>query len=61
MAGEYWVKDVVQLEHATIASGGAPPPADAYTINGQPGPNYNCSKQGNLYKQFKILSVIMHL
>ena len=47
LAGEYWQKDVVQLEHTTLASGGSPPPADAYTINGQPGPNYNCSNNGN--------------
>ncbi|KAL3737528.1 hypothetical protein ACJRO7_019124 [Eucalyptus globulus] len=41
--GEYWLKDVVQLEKAVLASGGGPPPADAFTINGHPGPNYNCS------------------
>ncbi|WCJ22442.1 laccase 6 [Euphorbia peplus] len=43
MLGEYWLQDVVQLERRTLATGGAPPPADAYTINGHPGPNYNCS------------------
>lgn len=47
MAGEYYNKDVVQLERATIASGGNPPVTDAYTINGHPGPNYNCSNNGN--------------
>ncbi|KAL2233772.1 UNVERIFIED_CONTAM: Laccase-6 [Sesamum indicum] len=41
--GEYWLKDVLQLEQAVLASGGGPPIADAYTINGHPGPNYNCS------------------
>ncbi|KAF8412088.1 hypothetical protein HHK36_000042 [Tetracentron sinense] len=41
--GEYWLKDLIQLERGVLASGGAPPPADAYTINGHPGPNYNCS------------------
>ncbi|KAK7275389.1 hypothetical protein RIF29_16505 [Crotalaria pallida] len=41
--GEYWLQDLQQIEHATVASGGAPPTADAYTINGHPGPNYNCS------------------
>lgn len=46
MAGEYWLKDLVQIEQATLASGGAPPRADAYTINGHPGPNYNCSTDG---------------
>ncbi|KHN06323.1 Laccase-6 [Glycine soja] len=41
--GEYWLQDLQQIENATIASGGPPPIADAYTINGHPGPNYNCS------------------
>ncbi|KAI4328936.1 hypothetical protein L6164_021249 [Bauhinia variegata] len=41
--GEYWVKDLVQIAKATLASGGSPPTVDAYTINGHPGPNYNCS------------------
>ncbi|KAG4119817.1 hypothetical protein ERO13_D11G103200v2 [Gossypium hirsutum] len=42
--GEYWLRDVVQLERQVLASGGAAPPADAFTINGHPGPNYNCSR-----------------
>ncbi|KAA8516194.1 hypothetical protein F0562_019373 [Nyssa sinensis] len=41
--GEYWLRDLLQLEQAVLASGGGPPPADAFTINGHPGPNYNCS------------------
>ncbi|KAL4622137.1 hypothetical protein ACB092_06G276100 [Castanea dentata] len=49
LLGEYYNKDVVQLERATIASGGNPPVTDAYTINGHPGPNYNCSKN-DVYK-----------
>lgn len=44
--GEYWMKDIMQVEQAVLASGGAPPPADAFTINGHPGPNYNCSANG---------------
>jgi laccase len=47
MLGEYWKQDVVQIERTTAASGGSPPVADAYTINGHPGPNYNCSNNGN--------------
>ncbi|KAK9202184.1 hypothetical protein WN944_017394 [Citrus x changshan-huyou] len=47
--GEYWLQDVVQLERQVIASGGAPPPSNAYTINGHPGPNYNCSAN-DVYK-----------
>ncbi|KAK4578061.1 hypothetical protein RGQ29_028263 [Quercus rubra] len=49
LLGEYWNKDVVQLERATIASGGNPPITDAYTINGHAGPNYNCSNN-DVYK-----------
>jgi hypothetical protein len=45
--GEYWLQDIVQLERQVVASGGGPPPANAYTINGHPGPNYNCSADGN--------------
>ncbi|XP_020227509.1 laccase-6 [Cajanus cajan] len=41
--GEYWMKDLQKIEYDTLASGGPPPIADAYTINGHPGPNYNCS------------------
>ncbi|XP_031092795.1 laccase-6 [Ipomoea triloba] len=41
--GEYWLQDATQLENAVLASGGGPPPADSFTINGHPGPNYNCS------------------
>lgn len=45
--GEYWNMDVVRLEKAVLAGGGGPPPADAYIINGHPGPLYNCSANGN--------------
>lgn len=59
MSGEYWVEDVVKLERSTLASGGNPPPSDAYTINGQPGPNYNCSLHGKpllyVYYSYKFI------
>ncbi|XP_077248526.1 laccase-6-like [Tasmannia lanceolata] len=47
--GEHWYKDVVKLERNVLASGGAPPIADSYLINGHPGPLYNCSKN-DVYK-----------
>ncbi|XP_012083172.1 laccase-6 [Jatropha curcas] len=47
--GEYWLQDIVQLERQVLASGGPPPPSNAYTINGHPGPNYNCSAN-DVYK-----------
>jgi len=46
IAGEYWLTDLVQIEQATLASRGAPPRLDAYTINGHPCPIYNCSTNG---------------
>lgn len=63
VAGEYWLRDVVQLERQVLASGGASPPADAFTINGHPGPNYNCSGNGKnltlfIYAAIKIKVVI---
>ncbi|KAJ4957362.1 hypothetical protein NE237_014145 [Protea cynaroides] len=47
--GEHWVRDVVPMEKEVLASGGGPPPADAFLINGHPGPNYNCSTN-DVYK-----------
>ncbi|KAJ0814741.1 putative laccase [Helianthus annuus] len=47
--GEYWQQDLVQLERSVMASGGSASIADAYTINGHPGPNYNCSAN-DVYK-----------
>ncbi|XP_076954492.1 laccase-6-like [Bidens hawaiensis] len=43
MLGEYWQQDLVHLEKTVMASGTGAPIADAYTINGHPGPKYNCS------------------
>ncbi|KAJ3706637.1 hypothetical protein LUZ61_010342 [Rhynchospora tenuis] len=42
--GEWWSMNPIQLEQSTLASGGAAPPAEAYVINGHPGPLYNCSE-----------------
>ncbi|KAL2468918.1 Laccase-6 [Forsythia ovata] len=47
--GEYYLRDALQIEQAVLASGGGPPTADAFTINGHPGPNYNCSTN-DVYK-----------
>ncbi|RWV92083.1 hypothetical protein GW17_00045580 [Ensete ventricosum] len=37
-----------ELENEVVASGGSPPPAEAYLINSHPGPRYNCSATGSL-------------
>lgn len=59
MIGEYWLRDVLQLEQSVLASGGGPPIADAYTINGHPGPNYNCSGNGKHNSISTILGEIL--
>ncbi|CAI9291597.1 unnamed protein product [Lactuca saligna] len=43
--GEWWKEDIMEVLEEFVASGGAPRDSDAYTINGQPGDLYPCSKQ----------------
>ncbi|GAB4862067.1 hypothetical protein Ancab_037321 [Ancistrocladus abbreviatus] len=43
--GEWWKVDIQQLYYAFLATGGDPNASDAFTINGQPGALYNCSKK----------------
>ena len=40
----------MEMINTSLRSGGDPKTADAFTINGQPGDLYNCSKEGNWYK-----------
>lgn len=43
-----WFKgDVMEIIETALESGAEPNKSDAFTINGQPGDLYNCSKQGN--------------
>ncbi|KAJ0975211.1 hypothetical protein J5N97_017176 [Dioscorea zingiberensis] len=49
--GEWWKADVDQVIAEALRTGADPNISDAYTINGQPGDLYNCSKQGT----FKVL------
>ncbi|KAK9286359.1 hypothetical protein L1049_014753 [Liquidambar formosana] len=44
--GEWWKKDVMEIPRNANMTGGEPILSDAYTINGQPGNLYPCSKQG---------------
>ncbi|KAG6588783.1 Laccase-14, partial [Cucurbita argyrosperma subsp. sororia] len=44
--GEWWKKDVMEIPDNAKRSGGEPILSDAYTINGQPGYFYPCSKKG---------------
>ncbi|KAF7126385.1 hypothetical protein RHSIM_Rhsim11G0091800 [Rhododendron simsii] len=42
-----WFKgDVMEIIQTALANGGEPNASDAFTINGQPGDLYNCSKPG---------------
>ncbi|KAJ9166883.1 hypothetical protein P3X46_021572 [Hevea brasiliensis] len=42
--GEWWKEGIMELYDAFLQSGGDPNVSDAYTINGQPGDLYPCSK-----------------
>ncbi|KAG4989876.1 hypothetical protein AAZX31_11G241500 [Glycine max] len=43
--GEWYKGDVMQIINSALATGDEPITSDAYTINGQPGDFYNCSKE----------------
>ncbi|KAG6406797.1 hypothetical protein SASPL_134408 [Salvia splendens] len=43
---EWWTMNVMDIEANAIKTGGEPMLSDAYTINGQPGDFYPCSRQG---------------
>ncbi|XP_057951034.1 laccase-1 [Malania oleifera] len=43
LLGEWWNKDVDEVEKEMMMYGGGPNASDAYTINGLPGPLYPCS------------------
>ncbi|XP_031276856.1 laccase-17-like [Pistacia vera] len=56
--GEWWKADTEKIISQALQSGGPPNISDAFTINGLPGPSYNCSakdafklkvKPGKLY------------
>uniref|UniRef100_A0A2N9FPF0 laccase n=1 Tax=Fagus sylvatica TaxID=28930 RepID=A0A2N9FPF0_FAGSY len=41
---EWWKQDILKIYNETVVTGGAPNVSDAFTINGQPGDLYPCSK-----------------
>ncbi|KAG5106459.1 hypothetical protein JHK82_043429 [Glycine max] len=56
--GEWFNVDPEAVISQALQTGGGPNVSDAYTINGLPGPLYNCSSKGTLiYKQPKNSSV----
>lgn len=44
--GEWWKRDVMDVLQEAVITGGDPAVSDAFTINGQPGDLYPCSKPG---------------
>ncbi|KAL6659764.1 hypothetical protein ACP70R_000054 [Stipagrostis hirtigluma subsp. patula] len=47
LLGEWWHRDVFDLERKAFLTGNLVDPADAYTINGKPGDLYKCSGSGD--------------
>lgn len=47
IVGEWWKADTETIINQAMQSGGAPNVSDAHTINGLPGPLYNCSAKGD--------------
>lgn len=47
--GEWWNADPEDVIAQALQTGGGPNVSDAYTINGFPGPLYNCSAKGKLF------------
>ena len=54
--GEWWNADPEAVITQALQNGGGPNVSDAYTINGLPGPLYNCSAQGT-----SLLTTIIHV
>ncbi|KAK1298562.1 Laccase-17 [Acorus calamus] len=48
--GEWFNADPEAVISQALQTGGGPNVSDAYTINGLPGPLYNCSAKGDTYK-----------
>jgi laccase len=46
MLGEWWNANPIDVIREAQRTGGGPNVSDAFTINGQPGDLYNCSRQG---------------
>ncbi|XP_042448364.1 laccase-4-like [Zingiber officinale] len=48
--GEWWKADTEAIISQALQTGGGPNVSDAYTINGLPGPLYDCSAQGDTFE-----------
>jgi laccase len=46
LVGEWWLADTEVVINQALQVGAGPNVSDAHTINGLPGPLYNCSAKG---------------
>lgn len=60
--GEWWNDDTQAVITEAVQNGGNPNVSDAFTINGLPGPFYNCSSHGmELYNLLYIIFISLKL
>lgn len=58
-AGDWWKADTETVINQATQTGSVPNVSDAYTINGLPGPLYNCSAKGTyIYIYIKENSIM---
>lgn len=57
--GEWWNANPLDIINQALATGGAPNLSDAYTINGQPGDLYPCSKHKT--HKFRVIQGMTYL
>lgn len=61
LLGEWWKKDVMEIQANANKTGGEPILSDAYTINGHLGHFYPCSQHGTYtYPIFLSYSLFIH-
>lgn len=60
--GEWFNADPEAIISQALQTGGGPNVSDAYTINGLPGPLYNCSAKGTFSFNlvYPIFSLVSH-
>lgn len=54
VSGEWFNSDPEAIISQALQTGAGPNVSDAFTINGYPGPLYNCSSKGNVSINAKI-------
>ena len=61
IVGEWWKADTETVINQAMQTGGAPNVSDAFTINGLPGPLYNCSAKGIYISYPCMLDIFLDL